>query len=148
MLSLCTGLPSPVAKDGIGNGEGGKKGSFQCSEKDFVRNMKSAGAWDDSRIIVTKGWFNETAAVSAVKQISFLRLDGDLYVSTWDAIVGFYDRVVPGGLIYVDDYGAFNGCREAINDFRTQRRIYETMHTVSEGNIGYEAVWWRKSTSH
>ena len=25
-------------------------------------------------------------------------------------------QVVPGGIIYVDDYGSFNGCRRAVGD--------------------------------
>ena len=39
-----------------------------------------------------------------------------------DVIETLYDRVVCGGIVYVDDYMGFNGAREAINDFRTHRR--------------------------
>ena len=50
-----------------------------------------------------------------------------MYTSTKDVIVSMYDRVVCGGIVYVDDYMGFNGAREAINDFRVYRRIYEPM---------------------
>jgi hypothetical protein len=54
------------------------------------------------RIVVTKGFFAETVHKSKVKAISFLRMDGDLYTSTWDVLIaGLYDRVLPGGLVYV-----------------------------------------------
>lgn len=46
-----------------------------------------------------------TSSPQANNAISFLRLDGDLYVSTMDPLLALYDRVSPGGLIYVDDYG-------------------------------------------
>ena len=47
-----------------------------------------------------------------------------MFVSTWDALVHLYDKVVPGGLIYIDDYGSFNGCREAVDIFRFQVRSW------------------------
>lgn len=138
------GLPDLAPQDNSGDLIKGTKGDFKYGQKEFVQNMKKLGAWDHRRIVVTKGWFKDTATVSAVKHIAFLRLDGDLYSSTYDAIVGFYDRVVHGGLIYVDDYGSFNGCRDAIDEFRTQRRIHETMHFIRESDGRVEAVWWRK----
>jgi Macrocin-O-methyltransferase (TylF) len=55
-----------------------------------------------------------------------------------------YDRVVPGGIVYVDDYMGFNGCREAINEFRSYRRIHEPMFFVYEDNGKVDAAWWRK----
>ena len=133
-----------MTKDSGGDLIRGVKGEFAASQDTFVNNMKRVQAWDESRVVITKGWFNETASISPVERISFLRLDGDLYSSTWDAITGFYDRVVHGGLIYVDDYGSFNGCRLAIKEFRSQRRIYEPLHFIKEPNGKTEAVWWRK----
>jgi hypothetical protein len=84
-----------------------------------------------------------------VKDIAFLRLDGDLFVSTWDPLAAFYDRVIPGGYIYVDDYGSFNGCREAIDKFRFENKIFEPLRFVREDDlvtrrISFEAVWWQK----
>ena len=137
------GLPETVAQDNGGGLHVGSKGGFQVDEEKFIANMKKVNAWD-SRLVVTKGWFKDTAPGSPVKKISFLRLDGDLYSSTYDAISAFYDRVVHGGFIYVDDYGSFNGCREAIDEFRLQRRIFEPLHLVREHNGYFEAVWWRK----
>lgn len=43
------------------------------------------------------GWFNETIPVSPVQKIAFLRLDGDLYISTKDGIEGLYPKLVIGG---------------------------------------------------
>lgn len=99
------------------------------------------------RLQVREGWFNDTTkkASAEIEQIALLRLDGDLFVSTWDPLINLYDKVTPGGYIYVDDYGSFKGCHEAINRFRYERRIYETMHWIREPSGVVEAVWWQKA---
>ena len=141
------GLPAPQSED-----EGalavGNSGKYSAGIEVFMNNLRGANAWDESRIVISKGWFNETCAKSPVKLISFLRLDGDMFASTWDAINALYDRVVQGGYIYVDDYGSFNGCNVAIDKFRTERGISSVLHFVPEDlpvkKNRYEAVWWRK----
>ncbi len=91
-----------------------------------------------------KGWFNETVPKAGIAHISFLRLDGDLYESTWSVLDALYDKVLPQGFVYIDDMYGFNGCREAVNQFRTQRRIFEPMHLVIEDDSHVEAAWWQK----
>ncbi|HEX7403049.1 MAG TPA: TylF/MycF/NovP-related O-methyltransferase, partial [Usitatibacter sp.] len=68
-----------------------------------------------------------------------LRLDGDLYESTWDALTALYDRVVPGGFVLIDDYGDFPPCRQAVDEFRQQRGIGEPLQ-----KIDWTGVYWRK----
>lgn len=137
------GLPPPQKED---NGQG-KTGRYKASYDTFVNNLKAVGSFDD-RLIIAKGWFKDTCPISPVKKIAFLRLDGDLFASTMDAITALYDRVVPGGYIYVDDYGTFEGCRVAIDKFRYERRIYEPLNFVQENAskryLNAEAVWWVK----
>ncbi len=139
-----TGLPPPTKED---NNQG-RAGLFSSTEELFLNNMKDAQVYDEKRLVVTKGWFNDTLPGSPVEKISFLRLDGDLFVSTWDALENLYHRVVPGGYIYVDDYGSFYGCKEAIDKFRAKHKISETIHYVNEkpksGAITFEAIWWVK----
>jgi hypothetical protein len=98
------GLPHPLHEDEGDLAYSGKRGRFAVNQSFFENNLKSVGVWNDDVIRVTKGWFNETCAKSPVQKISFLRLDGDMFSSTWDAISAFYERVVPGGFIYVDDF--------------------------------------------
>lgn len=144
------GLPLPTKEDH----NQGVPGQFFVTVDNFTTNLKFADVYAKDNPVITKGWFKDTVGVSAVKQISFLRLDGDLFESTWDAITGLYDRVVPGGIIYVDDYGSFVGCARAVEKFRLTKKIYEPLHYVQErgGNplnqefpiIIFEAVWWVK----
>mmetsp|Transcript_23586 Transcript_23586/g.33788 ORF Transcript_23586/g.33788 Transcript_23586/m.33788 type:complete len:159 (-) Transcript_23586:731-1207(-) len=92
------GLPSLVPQDQSGSGLAGTKGQYAATQEKFEKNLKGVSAWNDSIIVISKGWFNETCAISPVSKISFLRLDGDLFVSTWDALSALYDRVVPSSI--------------------------------------------------
>lgn len=87
-----------------------------------------------------KGWFKDTLAVAPIGQLAILRLDGDLYESTMDALVPLYDKVSRGGFVVVDDYGSCPPCKRAIDDFRSQRGIADELH-----EIDIQSVYWRKS---
>jgi hypothetical protein len=126
---------------------------YAVSYEAFTMNLRNIGLFDEHRLKITKGWFNETLKASPVEQISLLHLDGDIYESTWDALTAFYDKVVPGGYILVDDYGSYPGCRHAIDRFRHHKRIYEPLHYIQETIVNdtgqfpmihFEAVYWIK----
>jgi hypothetical protein len=70
-----------------------------------------------------------------------LRLDGDLYESTRDALVHLYDKVSAGGHIIVDDYNSWAGCRTAVDEFRESRRIMEKIVQIDA-----HAIMWHRST--
>ena len=64
------------------------------------------------------GWFQDTVPLASdVGPIAILRLDGDWYDSTIVCLRHLYDKVVPGGFVIVDDYGAYEGCRKAVDEF-------------------------------
>ena len=95
----------------------------------------------DDRIHFLKGWFKDTLPTAPIDQIAILRLDGDMYASTMDALNPLYDRVSSGGFIIVDDYGLIqDACKEAINDFRAARSITDQIIDID----GFGA-YWRKS---
>ena len=84
-------------------------------------NFAAYGLLDDTRQHFLKGWFSDTLHDAPTRQIALLRMDGDLYVSTMDTLNALYDRVTPGGIVIVDDYGVLRACREAIADFFAAR---------------------------
>ncbi|WP_370249113.1 TylF/MycF family methyltransferase [Nocardioides sp.] len=94
----------------------------------------------DDQVKFLKGWFSDTLPTAPVEQIAVLRLDGDMYASTVDALEPLYDKVPVGGYIIVDDYGAVKGCAQAIHDFREARGITDEIH-----EIDWAGVYWRKS---
>ena len=79
-------------------------------------------------------------------KLSFLRLDGDIYISTMQALENAYDLVQPGGYIYVDDYGSFEGCRRAVDVFKASVKDNAPLIPIFEHDdkAHFEAVWWRK----
>jgi O-methyltransferase len=96
----------------------------------------------DDRVRFLKGWFADTLGTAPIERIAVLRLDGDMYSSTMDALVPLYDKVSPGGFVIVDDYGAVPACAKAVHDFRAERGITEEIHPVD-----WTGAYWRKDPS-
>lgn len=122
----------------------GGQGNFSFSRQAFDANLQSFGMLGNPRIKVLQGWFKDTLPKAPIQGIAFLRLDGDIFASTMDSITALYDKVVPHGYIYVDDYGSYRGCRDAIDSFRSSHGIRDQMFPIEENQGHYEAVWWRK----
>ncbi|MGJ4925557.1 TylF/MycF/NovP-related O-methyltransferase [Bradyrhizobium sp. HKCCYLS2038] len=94
----------------------------------------------DARVRFLPGFFADTLAGCAVEQLAVLRLDGDLYSSTRQALEALYDRVSPGGFIVIDDYGGLGQCAQAVDAFRAARGI-----TSPITMIDWTGAFWRKS---
>jgi len=94
----------------------------------------------DDQVVFLQGWFKDTLPTAPVDRLAVLRLDGDMYESTMDALGALYDKVVPRGFVIVDDY-ALPGCQQAIHDFRQQRAIADPLVPIDR-----MSVFWRKST--
>lgn len=93
----------------------------------------------DEQVCFLKGFFSETLPSAPIKQLAILRLDGDLYDSTMDALTALYPKLSKGGYVIIDDYGFWPGCAEAVHDYRKLHRINEEIFWEDE--IG---VHWRK----
>jgi Macrocin-O-methyltransferase (TylF)/Coenzyme PQQ synthesis protein D (PqqD) len=86
------------------------------------------------------GLFADTLPGAPVERLAILRVDGDLYSSTRDALDALYDRVSDGGYVIVDDYGCLDPCRIAVDDFIAERGLDVELHQVD-----WTRVCWRKS---
>lgn len=125
----------------------GIPGQYSFSREKFEKNLEANGLGNSTtnpQIQVLPGWFSQTLPSAPIQRISFLRLDGDIYRSTWDALNSLYGKVANGGLIYVDDYGSFAGCHHAVDEFRTLHGITDPMYPIYESGDRYDAVWWQK----
>jgi len=94
----------------------------------------------DDRVKFLEGWFRDTLPNAPIEKLSLLRLDGDLYESTMDALIPLYDKVAKGGFIIVDDYYSCPPCKKAITDFMAQNNIQ-----VPLIKIDGQSVYWRKN---
>jgi hypothetical protein len=93
----------------------------------------------DEKVEFLEGWFKDTLSTDKIEKLAVLRLDGDLYESTMDALNPLYGKVSSGGFIIVDDYESCHPCKAAITDFRGKHNIVEPLQRI-DGH----AVFWRK----
>lgn len=73
---------------------------------------------NDSNFKYVQGWFEDTIPnlINPPEKISLLRLDGDLYNSTYVCLEHLYPKLIKGGWLIIDDYG-LDGCRLAVNEY-------------------------------
>lgn len=103
-----------------------KKGEWNSNVGDVQKLLSTFGFSQfiiDKRIIFVKGFFSETLPSYVGKPIVLLHADADLYDSYFDIFNNLYDRVVPGGIIILDEYMnsqenyKFPGAARAVNEF-------------------------------
>jgi hypothetical protein len=104
---------------------------FAASLEEVQANFKAYDLLDD-QVRFLKGWFKDTLPVAPIKLLSIMRLDGDYYESTMDALINLYDKLSVGGYVIVDDYGeeSWTYCRRAVDTFREQRGIKDPLIRV------------------
>jgi len=108
------------------------------SEAQVRRNFEAFGLLDE-QVVFLKGLFRDTLPGLGDARFALIRLDGDMYESTMDALVNLYDRLSVGGFVLIDDYGALAGCRRAVHDFLDAQALTPRLEPTDRG-----AVWWRK----
>ncbi len=68
-------------------------------------NFRRYDALDDN-VEFLVGWFKDTLPVAPLGEIALMRLDGDMYESTIQAIEVLYPKLSPGGFCIIDDFGS------------------------------------------
>jgi O-methyltransferase/8-demethyl-8-(2,3-dimethoxy-alpha-L-rhamnosyl)tetracenomycin-C 4'-O-methyltransferase len=91
----------------------------------------------DDRIVFLEGWFKDTLSNAPISQLSVLRLDGDMYEATIQALEALYPKVSSGGFVIVDDY-FMEPCAQAVTDYRTRHCLKPPILPIDEAG-----VWWR-----
>lgn len=134
------GLPKPdSAMYAADKGDEHYKQHFlSVSKEDVERNFEKYGLLD-KQVVFLKGWFKDTLPNAAIEKLSILRLDGDMYGSTMDALINLYPKLSVGGFCIVDDY-AIEGCRKAVDDYRSEQQIDAEMI-----EIDWTGIYWRKA---
>jgi hypothetical protein len=131
------GLPAPKdAKDG-----------WDLSGVDFLKvslekvksNFDRFGLLDD-QVEFLKGWFCDTLPTAPIEKLAVLRLDGDLYSSTMDALQNLYHRVSEGGYVIVDDYYSWPACREAVTDFLRANSLKPEIRAIDRGGAFWQVT--------
>ncbi len=141
------GMPDPTEvdkHDGIpANDTGLGVGTLKASISEGLDRI--CQALDVKDIVVpVKGLFSETLPKYKVEidKIALLHADGDWYESTMDIFNHLFAQVVDDGVIQIDDYGFWEGCRKAIHDFEINHNV-----TFSLRGIDDTGVWFRKQNT-
>jgi O-methyltransferase len=113
-------------------------GELAVSEAEVRRNFDAFGLLDE-QVVFVKGFFRDTLPALKPERFALIRLDGDMYESTMDALVNLYDCVSTGGFVVIDDYGVLAGCRKAVHDFLDARGLAPEIRAID-----HAGVWWRK----
>jgi O-methyltransferase len=133
------GLPEPdpesyPADAGVGSSEADR---LVVGLDEVRENFRRYGLLDD-KVRFLKGWFKDTLKTIPDPTWAVVRLDGDLYESTMDALTALYPNLSSGGYLIVDDYG-LEMCRKAVDDYREQHGVSEPIE-----RIDWTGVYWRK----
>jgi O-methyltransferase len=145
------GLPEPTDKDGerAASYSGGRS-----QGKLATVNQCRAGLDDVRRLILDEikvpkefahfhvGWFQNTIPADAGRlgPIALLRLDGDWYDSTIICLEHLYPLLSSGGILILDDYYCWEGCRKATDEYRQKTNITCPIHRIDA-----DAAFWIKS---
>jgi hypothetical protein len=85
------------------------------------------------------GFFEETLPPLVGRRWSIVRLDADSYEATREAVRWLYPGLSAGGYLIVDDYGSFDACRRAVDEYREEHGIAEPIEKVDS-----TCVRWRR----
>lgn len=114
---------------------------LKVSYEEVFNNFKNYKCLDEN-VVFLKGWFKDTLpTIDNNQSFSIIRLDGDMYSSTMDALNELYPKLVKNGYCIIDDY-ALKNCAAAVNDYRIKHNITSQMIRIP--NTGAGALYWKK----
>jgi len=87
------------------------------SPLDEVRRNLLGTGYPADRISFVPGRVEETLPAAAPESLALLRLDTDWYASTRHELEHLFPRLVPGGVLIIDDYGHWDGARRAVDEY-------------------------------
>jgi O-methyltransferase len=107
------------------------------ADLDDVKSNVATTGYPTDLIHFIKGPVQETLPAEMPEQIALLRLDTDFYDSTLQELIHLWPRLVPGGLVVLDDYGYWEGQRKAVDEYFEEQGIAVFLHRMSAlGSIG------------
>ena len=133
------GLPPPSLPQDEGNDLSAAKYPQLAISLELVQELFHRYDLLDRQVRFLPGWFRDTLAGAPIERLALLRIDGDLYESTWDALTALYPRLSRGGFVIVDDYRCIPGCRQAVDEYRHREGIAAPAEVID-----WTGVFWQK----
>ena len=100
-----------------------------------VQRAMAEIAWPEDLVSYHEGLVEDTIPSRAPDQIALLRLDTDWYSSTRHELAHLYDRLAPGGVLIIDDFGHWEGSRRATEEFLAETGAELLLVPISTGRI-------------
>jgi asparagine synthase (glutamine-hydrolysing) len=112
-----------VIRDGRSEGLGGKQ--YYGYQPDLLGVVKQnfhrhRVAIDANNVHLVQGLFEETLDVRS--PVALAHVDCDWYRPVMTCLQRIEPRIIPGGRLVIDDYGAWSGCRKAVDEYFLDKR--------------------------
>ena len=134
------GMPQTTDIDGYD----AKEWIGRCvSSAEDVKEVMRLLSIPEQRYIIKKGWFQDTFRESLPKKVALLHCDADWYESVLLTLETFYPLIAECGCIILDDFGYWEGCREAFYDFCMRHNEKPLLERV-----GVYQTYWIKGKLH
>jgi hypothetical protein len=101
-----------------------------ATEEDVLANI-SATKISLEQVHLIKGKVEDTIPHRSPKSnISLLRLDTDWYASTKHELIHLYPVLSAKGVLIIDDYGHWQGCRKAVDEYFSESGNRKLLHRI------------------
>lgn len=111
------------------------KGEWSVGALETVKNVMTRTGYPEEKLHYVRGKVEETIPETIPEKIALLRLDTDWYESTKHELEYLYPRLVKGGILIVDDYGAWAGSKKAVDEYFSDKKMPFMTYGASTGNI-------------
>lgn len=103
---------------------------------DEVKKNVYATGYPRENFSFIQGKVEDTLPAQAPEKIALLRLDTDWYESTYHELEHLYPRLVPGGVLLIDDYGSWEGARKAVDEYILKHKAKILLTKIGQGRVG------------
>jgi hypothetical protein len=135
------GLPPPdTARYPADRGDRHHRETVLSVSRGGVENNFQSYGLLDRQVQFLEGWFKDTLPNGPINRLAIMRLDGDMYESTMQALEALYDKLSVGGFVIIDDY-MLKPCAHAVHEFRERRKIEDMILPFDD----FRAYWRRMS---
>lgn len=143
------GMPPPGEEDLRFDGEAAKslleggtrdQSIWAYATLDDVKEGIGEVDYPAARVHFHQGMVEQTIPDQAPDKIAILRLDTDWYASTIHELNHLYDRLTPGGVLIIDDYGYWKGSRQATDEFIAKRGLKLFLAPLLSGRIAIKPL--------
>jgi O-methyltransferase len=135
------GLPPPSLPQDESNDLSAARYPILAISLETVRELFARYDLLDGQVRFLPGWFKDTLPRAPIERLALLRIDGDLYASTWDTLSTLYPRLCAGGFVIVDDYHCISACRQAVDEYRQREAITTPLEAIDWTGIFWQKAW-------